>query len=89
MAAVARFAGPSDVAVHADGSIYVVARPRHTSDTSDDLQLFRVARDGSTLSAIDVDEAYELAGIVRTDDGALLVSDAGSNAIWKITFDGE
>ena len=82
--------GPSGgITVGPDGALYVVARPRHTSDTSDDLQLFRVARDGSTLSAIDVDGAYELAGIVRTDDGALLVSDAGSNAIWKITFDGE
>ena len=82
--------GPSGgITVGPDGALYVVARPRHTSDTSDDLQLFRVARDGSTLSAIDVDGAYELAGVVRTDNGALLVSDAGSNAIWKITFDGE
>ena len=82
--------GPSGgITVGPDGALYVVARPRHTSPTSDDLQLFRIDRDGSTLSAIDVDGAYELAGIVRTDDGALLVSDAGSNAIWKITFDGE
>ena len=82
--------GPSGgITVGPDGALYVVARPRHTSPTSDDLQLFRIARDGSTLSAIDVDGAYELAGVVRTDDGALLVSDAGSNAIWKITIDAE
>ena len=70
-------------------ALYVIARPPHTSDTSDDLQLFRVDRDGSSLSAIHVDGAYQLAGIVRTDDGALLVSDAGDNTIWRITFDGE
>ena len=80
---------PGSIAVGPDGALYVVALPWHISDTSDDPQLFRVARDGSTLSAIDVDGTYELAGIVRTDDGALLVSDARNNAIWKITIDAE
>jgi len=75
---------PGSVTVGPDGALYVVARP-----LSDAPQLFRIARDGSTLSAIDVDGADRLAGIVRTDDGALLVSDAIRNAIWKITFDGE
>ena len=70
-------------------ALYVVALPQHVSDTSDAPQLFRVARDGSTLAAIHVDGAHQLHGVVRTDDGALLVSDASSNTIWRITFDAE
>ena len=77
------------IAFGPDGAYYVVALPWHISHTSNAPQLYRVARDGSTLSAIHVDGAYELAGIVRTDDGALLVSDASRNTIWRITFGAE
>ena len=70
-------------------ALYVIARPQHVSDTSDDVQLFSVDRDGSTLSAIHVAGAHSLAGVVRMDDGALLVSDAMTSAIWRITFDEE
>ena len=77
------------IAVGPDGAFYVVALPWHISPTSNVPQLYRIARDGSSLLAIHIDGAYELAGIVRTDDGALLVSDTMNNTIWRITFDGE
>ena len=76
--------GSGGIAIGPD-ALYVIALLQHTSD----LQLFSVARDGSTLAAIHVDGAHQFAGIVRTDDGALLVSDAGTSTIWRITFEAE
>ena len=68
--------GPDDVLYIADWLFSISGR------------IVRITQNGSLAVVVDK-VVSEPTGMICTDDGALLVSDAVNNAIWRITFDAE